>query len=78
MRQGCLGCERPGQAPQYGGVGQSVTSTPDDAHRFWNAGEDDLRCSDYMQPVDNIEYFLSEVFASQARYGTRPDHFDAV
>lgn len=31
-----------------------------------------------MQPVDNIEYFLPEVFASQARYGTRPDPFDAV
>ena len=59
-------------------MGQTVTSTPADAHRFWNAGEDDLRCSDYMQPVDNIEYFLSEVFASQARYGTWPDHFHAV
>ena len=59
-------------------MGETVTSTPGDAHRFRDAGDDDLCISDHRQPVGNIECFPSEMFASQARYGTRPDPFDAA
>ncbi|WP_309671865.1 hypothetical protein [Gemmatimonas sp.] len=50
-----------------------------DAHRFWNAGDDELVCSGYIDPADNIEYFLGEIFASSRRSGGHmPSVFDAA
>ena len=79
VRRGLIGYQRLGQAPQYAGPGETVTFAPGEAHRFWNAGETDLECSAYIEPADNIEYFLSEIFASQKRTGKgRPSPFDAA
>ena len=47
-------------------------------HRFWNAGEVVLRCSGSVSPPDNLEYFLTEMFASTRRGGGRPNPFDAA
>jgi quercetin dioxygenase-like cupin family protein len=61
------------------GPGESVTFAPGEAHRFWNAGEDELVCAAYVRPPDNIEYFLGEIFASTRRNGgKRPRFFDAA
>jgi hypothetical protein len=50
-----------------------VTFPPGDAHRFWNAGADELVCAGVIRPPDNVEYFLGEIFAStQRRGGKRP------
>ena len=50
-----------------------------DAHRFWNAGDDVLHCTAYIEPPDNIEFFLGELFASTARHGgARPGLFDVA
>ncbi len=36
-------------------------------------------CEGYIEPVDNIEYFLGEIFDSQKRSGSmRPNIFDAA
>ena len=37
---------------------------PGKAHRFWNAGDDELICTGYVRPPDNLEYFLTQIFAS--------------
>lgn len=77
--EGRIGYERPGSAPQFAGPGETVAFHAGDAHRFWNAGEGALRCTGYIEPADNIEFFLGEIFASAKRSGGhRPDPFDAV
>ena len=71
--------QRPGQAPQYAGPGDTVVFAAGDAHRFWNAGQGLLRCTGYVEPADNVEYFLAELFAStRRRRNGRPDPFDAA
>ena len=60
------------------GPGESATFAPGVAHRFWNAGDDELVCTGFARP-DNLEYFLTEMFASMRRSGgKRPGAFDGA
>ena len=76
VQQGRIGYQRLGEPEQFAGPGETVTFAAGEAHRFWNAGQDDLRCAAYIEPADNVEYFLTEVFASMKRNGGRPSLFD--
>jgi quercetin dioxygenase-like cupin family protein len=77
IREGRIGYQRLGQPPQYAGPGETVTFGEGEAHKFWNAGEGDLLCTGYIEPILNVEYFLTELFASTKRNGGgRPDLFD--
>ena len=77
--QGQIGYLSKGQSPQYGGVGDTVVFPAGSAHRFWNAGSEDLRCVGYIRPPDNVEYFLSGIFDAQRRSGSmRPELFDSA
>jgi uncharacterized cupin superfamily protein len=77
--QGRIGCRRPGESARFAGPGETVTFRAGEAHKFWNAGEDYLRCTGYIEPADNIEYFLAAIYESQKRTGgSRPDTFDAA
>lgn len=77
--QGRIGYQRRGEAPRYGGPGDTITFQPGEAHKFWNAGESELRATGYIEPPDNIEYFLTELYASTKRNGgRRPNAFDAA
>jgi quercetin dioxygenase-like cupin family protein len=79
VQQGRLGYQRPGEPPRFAGPGETVAFAAGEAHRFWNAGEGDLRCTGYIEPADNVEYFLSAIFASQRSAGSlRPDPLDAA
>ena len=79
VQQGRIGYQRPGEPPQLAGPGETVTFRAGEPHRFWNAGEDDLRCTGYIEPADNVEYFLAALYDSTRRNGgTRPDPFDAA
>ena len=79
VRQGRIAYQRPGEAPQYAGVGETVAFRAGEPHRFWNPGADDLHCTGHVRPADNIEYFLTELYASQRRRGGRgPDPFEAA
>jgi quercetin dioxygenase-like cupin family protein len=79
VQQGRIGYQRPGQPAQFAGPGETVVFRPGEEHKFWNAGEEELRCSGYVAPPDNLEYFLSAIFDSQRRKGgRRPDVFDAA
>jgi quercetin dioxygenase-like cupin family protein len=79
VRQGRMGYQRLGEPARFAGPGETVTFPAGEAHRFWNAGDDELRCTAYVEPADNVEYFLTEIFASQRRAGrARPDPFDAA
>jgi hypothetical protein len=79
VQQGRLAYQRLGEPVMHAGPGEKVIFRRGEAHRFWNAGTDELHCNAYIEPADNIEYFLSEVFASQKRNGgRRPGLFDVA
>jgi quercetin dioxygenase-like cupin family protein len=69
--QGRLGFQRPGEEPQFAGEGESVVFRAGEAHRFWNAGTGDLRCTAYIRPAGNVEFFLGSMFQSQKENGGR-------
>jgi len=77
--QGRIGYRRLGEEARFAGPGETVVFREGEAHRFWNAGEEDLRCAGYIEPADNVEYFLAAIFGSQRRGGgSRPDPLDAA
>jgi quercetin dioxygenase-like cupin family protein len=79
VERGTMGWQRQGEEEQIAGPGESVTFPPGDVHRFWNAGQDELICTGYVRPPDNIEYFLTQIYAStRANGGKRPRLFDAA
>lgn len=79
VEQGTLGFQRVGEAEQMAQAGETVTFPAGVGHRFWNAGEDELRCTGVIRPPGNVEYFLGEIFASTKRHGgKRPGVFDAA
>ena len=79
VERGTMGYQRPGEAEQVARPGETVTFPPGDAHRFWNAGDDELVCTGVIRPPDNVEYYLTEIFASMRRNGgKRPGMLDAA
>lgn len=77
--QGRLAYQVQGQEPKIVETGESAVFPAGIPHRFWNAGDVDLKCRAYVQPPDNIEFFLTEIFAAQKRgKGGRPDLFDSA
>jgi quercetin dioxygenase-like cupin family protein len=79
VRQGRIGYERQGQPARFAGPGETVVFPAGDVHRFWNAGDEELCCSGYVEPADNIEYFLGAIFASQRATGRlKPHPLDAA
>jgi quercetin dioxygenase-like cupin family protein len=79
VREGRIGYQRLGGPEQFAGPGETVVFRPGEAHRFWNAGEGDLRCTGYVEPADNVEYYLTAIYDSMRRSGgARPNPFDAA
>jgi mannose-6-phosphate isomerase-like protein (cupin superfamily) len=77
--QGRLGYQTLGAPELFAAPGETVTFKRGVPHRFWNPGPEDLRCSGVVEPADNLEYFLTEVFDSMKRNGGKqPDPFDAA
>ena len=69
VEQGKIGYQRAGESAQFAGPGETIAFKKGEAHKFWNAGQDDLRCTGYIEPADNVEYFLTELYASMKRSG---------
>ena len=74
--QGRIGYQRLGEPERFAGPGETVPFPAGEAHRFWNAGTEELRCAARVEPPGNIEYFLTEMFDSARRNGGRPSLFD--
>ncbi len=76
---GRLGYQVLGQEAQYAGPGQLVVWPAGTPHRWWNAGTSELLTTGYCEPPDNIEFFLSTLFAASKAHGaSRPGVFDAA
>ena len=64
---------------KYAGPGELVVWPPGTAHKWWNAGDTELRMTGWCKPADNVEFHLSAIFASmKAEGGARPGIFDAA
>ncbi len=75
---GRLGYQVLGREPQFAGPGELVVWPAGTAHKWWNAGETELRTTGWCKPPDNIEFFLGALFASVKEHGGRPNLFDAA
>lgn len=76
---GRIGVQEPGKPPAEYGPGSTVTFQAGVAHKFWAAGDEPLRCTGWIQPAHNIEYFLTEIYASTKASGKgRPDDFEGA
>jgi quercetin dioxygenase-like cupin family protein len=76
---GRMGYQVLGQEPKFAEAGELVAWPAGTPHKWWNAGTAELRISGWCQPPDNIEFFLSSLFASVKRNGGgRPSLFDAA
>jgi quercetin dioxygenase-like cupin family protein len=79
VERGTMGWQREGEEEQIAHVGETVTFPPGDSHKFWNAGDDELVCSGYVRPPDNLEYYLTKMYESiRANGGKRPRMYDAA
>jgi quercetin dioxygenase-like cupin family protein len=79
VASGKLGFQIEGEESRYAGPGETVVFAPGSAHRWWNAGTTVLSGTGWAKPPDNMEYFLSAIFASTKRMGgKRPGLFDAA
>ncbi len=77
--RGKLGYQVLGGEPQFAGPGELVVWPAGTAHKWWNAGNDELHMSGWCSPPDNVEFYLSTLFAStKANGGPRPGLFDAA
>jgi quercetin dioxygenase-like cupin family protein len=71
VTEGRLGYQLMGGPERFAGPGETVTFAPGQMHRFWNAGAGVLKCTGAASPPLNLEYFLTELFASMQRAGGR-------
>jgi len=79
VQHGRMGYQRLGEAPRFAGPGETVAFKAGEVHRFWNDGDDDLVGTGYIEPPDNIEYFLTQLFDSTRRNGGKaPNPFEAA
>jgi len=75
---GRLGYQVLGGEPQFAGPGELVVWPAGTAHKWWNAGDAELRMTGWCRPPDNVEFFLGTLFASAKANGGRPGLFDAA
>jgi quercetin dioxygenase-like cupin family protein len=78
VRSGRIGVAIPGEGERFAGPGETITFEAGVAHRFWNAGDDQLVLDGEVRPPHNMEYFLTQIYASTAAHGGRPGAFDGA
>jgi quercetin dioxygenase-like cupin family protein len=78
VRRGRIGISVEGEPERFAGPGESVTFEAGVPHRFWNAGDDELVLDGEVRPPHNMEYFLTQIYASTAAHGGRPGAFDGA
>jgi quercetin dioxygenase-like cupin family protein len=76
---GRVGYQVPGKPQQFAGPGQVVVWPAGTPHRWWNAGDTELRMTGWCAPPGNVEFYLAAMFASMKENGgKRPGLFDAA
>ena len=79
VKSGTMGYQILGEEPVYLKAGQTATFYRNQPHRFWNAGDDELNMNGWVKPPNSIIFFLSTLYAAQAKSGKRrPEVFDGA
>jgi quercetin dioxygenase-like cupin family protein len=79
VTEGILAGQVLGKEPRYFYPGETAFFARGVAHKFWNAGDSVLKCTGFVSPVYNFEYFLTEMYRSTREGGKgRPEAFDAA
>lgn len=79
IESGRIGYQVLGGEPHYAEAGATVEFKAGIPHRFWNAGDEPLRCTGWVKPVHNIVYFLDAIYASTRKNGgKRPDPIESA
>lgn len=79
VRSGTIGYQIEGAPPETAASGATVTFPAGVAHKFWNAGADELSCGGYVRPPENFEYFLTQLYDSMRQHdGKRPGLYHAA
>ena len=78
VREGRMGYQRLGGPEQFAGPGETVAFKPGEGHRFWNAGDGELRAWGWVEPAHNTEFFLGALFAMARDGNGRPNMLDAA
>lgn len=73
---GKMGIKEPGKPERFITVGETVTWSAGQPHKFWNAGDDTLHCTGWVTPVDSFVYLLSEIHKSVYAGNGKPSLFD--
>jgi quercetin dioxygenase-like cupin family protein len=77
--RGRIGYQVKGGKEQFAGEGETVLFKRGVAHRFWNAGNEELHCKGWIYPANNIVFFLTSIFDAQNKSGkAQPEAFDAA
>jgi quercetin dioxygenase-like cupin family protein len=77
--KGRIATQIQGEEPKVYGAGNTVSFKAGVVHKFWNPGPEPMVGKGFIKPAHNIEYFLTEIFAStKANGGKRPGNFDAA
>ena len=77
--EGVLAGQVLGEKPRFYYPGETAFFARGVAHKFWNAGDTELKCTGFVSPVYNFEYFLTEIYRSTREGGKgRPETFDAA
>lgn len=77
--QGSAGIQIAGEEPKFVSQGESVAFKAGVPHKFWNTGSELLITRGWIKPACNVEYFLTQLYASTAANGgKRPGIFDSA
>jgi quercetin dioxygenase-like cupin family protein len=78
VEKGRMGYRLASGPDRFAGPGDTVTFAPGQMHRCWNSGDEVLQCSGWASPPDNLEYYLTQLFALMRRGAGRPNPLDAA
>ena len=65
-----------GQEPVVCKVGETATFESGTPHKFWNSGETTLKCTGWVKPANDLDFFLTEMYkATDEGDDERPEPF---
>lgn len=68
-----------GNKPKLLKEGETILFRSGTPHKFWNAGDDILKCTGWISPVNTVVYFLSALYNAQNNSGkAQPELFDGA
>ena len=77
VESGSVTVQTLGEPPKQVKAGERVEFRRGVAHKFWNDGTVDAHLEGWVEPPNNLEYFLSAIYASMRDHGgKRPGLFD--